>query len=58
MLTRKNNFTLYLDENLVKEAKSLGFNLSRLMENRLKEVLAKADTPRGSSWKNRNLPEN
>ena len=57
MLTRKANVTLYLDEDLVKEAKSYGFNLSKLMENKLQEVLAKIDTPRGSTGNTSNLSQ-
>ena len=57
MLKRKANVTLYLDKDLVKEAKSYGFNLSKLMENKIQEVLAKIDTPRRSTGNTSNLSQ-
>ncbi len=37
---RKTNLTLYVDKNLVKEAKELGINLSAFLEIKLREYLA------------------
>ena len=49
-LAKKVNVTLYLDEALVDKARLMGFNLSRLMENTLRETLGKMDFPCGSTW--------
>ncbi len=37
---KKTNLTLYVDKNLVKEAKELGINLSAFLEIKLREYLA------------------
>jgi len=56
-LTKKVNVTLYLDKELVNRARLMGFNLSKLMENILRETLGKMDFPCGSTWNNRNSPD-
>jgi len=38
---QKGNVVLYLDKELVEQSKSLGFNLSRMFENHLKQVINK-----------------
>ena len=52
-MREKVNVTLYLDKALVKEAKQSGFNLSKLMENTLRESLNNINSPRVSTWNNR-----
>jgi len=36
---RKKGYMLYLDEDVVKEARELGLNLSKVAENALKEAI-------------------
>jgi hypothetical protein len=38
-MTNKRNVVLYLDEELVKKARELGFNLSKTFENHLKQLI-------------------
>ena len=57
-LSKKVNVTLYLDDELVNKARLIGFNLSRLMENALRETLGKMDFPCGHTWSSGNSPNN
>ena len=57
-MSKKVNVTLYLDDELVNRARLMGFNLSRLMENTLRETLGKMDFPCGSTWNIGNSPNN
>ena len=57
-MAKKVNVTLYLDEELVNRARLMGFNLSRLMENTVKETLGKIEFPCGSTWNKGNFPDN
>ena len=43
-MTRKGNVVLYLDRELVKKSKSLGFNLSKTFENHLKHLTTQYST--------------
>ena len=56
-MSKKVNVTLYLDDELVNKARLIGFNLSRLMENTLRETLGKMDFPCGSTWNIAYSPE-
>ena len=38
-MTNKGNLVLYLDKELIKKSKDLGFNLSRTFENHLKQLI-------------------
>ena len=38
-LSNKSNLVLYLDEDIIKKSKALGFNLSRTFENHLKQLI-------------------
>ena len=38
-LSNKSNLVLYLDKELIKKSKALGFNLSRTFENHLKHLI-------------------
>jgi post-segregation antitoxin (ccd killing protein) len=38
-LSNKHNLVLYVDQELVEKTRELGFNLSKVFENHLKEVL-------------------
>ena len=42
-MTQKRNVVLYLDTDLVKKTKELGFNLSRTFENHLKRLVNHVD---------------
>jgi hypothetical protein len=54
----KGNVVLYLDRELVKESKELGFNLSRTFENHLKQFISQRSnnqsTHNGVSTENKN----
>jgi hypothetical protein len=52
----KRNVVLYLDKELVKKSKSLGFNLSKMFENHLKQLMMQFSTC--NSVDNANSPEN
>ena len=39
-LVNKGNLVLYLDKEIIRESKDLGFNLSRTFENHLKQLIA------------------
>ncbi len=52
------NVTLYLDEELVNQAKQSGLNLSKVMENTLRNRISLMDFPRGSTWTIRNNGDN
>ena len=55
---KKVNVTLYLDDELVNRARLMGFNLSRFMENTLRETLGKMKFPCGSTWNRAYSPDN
>ena len=38
-MTHKRNVVLYLDEELVRKSRELGFNLSKTFENHLKQLI-------------------
>jgi post-segregation antitoxin (ccd killing protein) len=38
-MSAKRNVVLYLDEELVEKTKELGFNLSKIVENHLKQLI-------------------
>jgi post-segregation antitoxin (ccd killing protein) len=38
-MTQKQNVVLYLDKELVEKTKELGFNLSKIVENHLKQLI-------------------
>jgi len=38
-LSNKGNLVLYLDKEVIRESKNLGFNLSRTFENHLKQLI-------------------
>ena len=38
-MTTKRNVVLYLDKDLIEKSKALGFNLSKIFENHLKQVI-------------------
>ncbi|UCC27241.1 MAG: type II toxin-antitoxin system CcdA family antitoxin [Candidatus Bathyarchaeota archaeon] len=38
-MTQKRNFVLYLDSDLVRQTRELGFNLSKTCENYLKHLI-------------------
>ena len=40
-MTQKRNVVLYLDSELVKKTRELGFNLSKTFENHLKQLITK-----------------
>ncbi len=42
-MTHKRNVVLYLDADLVKKSKELGFNLSKTFENHLKQLVNHVD---------------
>jgi post-segregation antitoxin (ccd killing protein) len=39
-MPNKGNVVLYLDKELIEQSKGLGFNLSRIFENHLKQVIS------------------
>ena len=43
-MTQRGNVVLYLDKELVKESKDLGFNLSKTFENHLKHLITQLST--------------
>ena len=43
-MTRKRNVVLYLDKELVRKTKELGFNLSKTFENHLKQLMTQFST--------------
>jgi hypothetical protein len=55
-LAIKGNVVLYLDKELVKKSKELGFNLSKTFENHLKHLMIQFST--GNSMNNFELTEN
>ena len=42
-MTHKRNVVLYLDSELVKKSRKLGFNLSKTFENHLKQLVNQLD---------------
>ena len=42
--SNKGNLVLYLDKDLIRESKELGFNLSRTFENHLKQLITQFHT--------------
>jgi len=42
-MTQKKNVVLYLDTELVKKSRELGFNLSKTFENHLKQLVSHVD---------------
>ena len=43
-LSNKSNLVLYLDKEIIRESKELGFNLSKTFENLLKQLITKFTT--------------
>ena len=43
-MTQKGNVVLYLDKELVKKTHELGFNLSKMFENHLKDLINRFST--------------
>ena len=43
-MSNKHNLVLYLDKELIKKSKALGFNLSRTFENHLKHLITQFST--------------
>ena len=46
-MTHKRNVVLYLDSELVKKSRELGFNLSKTFENHLKQLVHHVDSVYG-----------
>jgi hypothetical protein len=55
-MTTKGNVVLHLDKELVEKSKSLGFNLSKIFENHLKQLTTQFST--GNSQNNFDLMKN
>ena len=53
----KKNVMIRIDENLVKKAKELGLNISKISENALREIIRKIEGPE-SSEKPKNCSNN
>ena len=48
-MSNKRNLVLYLDKDLVAKSKSLGFNLSKILENHLKHLITQFSTCNSSN---------
>ena len=52
---KKTTISIYIDEDVAKEAKEIGLNISKLCENCLKEAIRRLETPSSQTVTNGGL---